>query len=89
MKRIGGQISASFHCGMTVQTANVEVLVSFTCGSLMEPIRRGGVTSSVLLLTQILWYGNLFHFENFNFYLFTNLYLHLCFNCASFMNGLT
>jgi hypothetical protein len=88
-KRIGGQTCASFHRGMTVQNANVDVLVLLMCGSLMEPTGRGGVTSIVLILTWDLWYGNLFYFENFNFYLFANLYLHLCFSRASFVNELT
>jgi hypothetical protein len=51
LKWIGGQNGDSFHPGMTVQNANMDVLVSLTCGSLMRPTGRGDVTSSVPIMT--------------------------------------
>jgi hypothetical protein len=53
----------------------------------MALIGPGGVTLSVP--TRILWYGNCFYFKNLYLYLFPDLYVHMCFNRASFVNGLT
>jgi hypothetical protein len=63
VKPIGGGTIASFHFGMSGLSARVVVRVQLTCGSRMTAIRLGGVTSSVPIRTQTLWYGdNLFVF---------------------------
>jgi hypothetical protein len=61
MKRIGSRTGASFHRGMSDLSACVTVRVQLTCGSGMVVTVPGGVTSSVSIQTQTLWYsGNFF-----------------------------
>jgi hypothetical protein len=61
MKRIGGRIGASFHLGMSGLSAYVAVCVQLMCESGMTLIGLGGVTSSVRIRTQTLWYGGNFY----------------------------
>jgi hypothetical protein len=61
VKPIGGGIVASFHLGMTGLSARVVIRVQLTCGHGMTAIGLGGITSSVPIQIQTLWYGgNLF-----------------------------
>jgi hypothetical protein len=60
MKRIEGRTGASFHRGMSGLSAHVVVHVHLMCGSGMTLTGSGGVTSSVSIQTQILWYGGNF-----------------------------
>jgi hypothetical protein len=57
---IGGGIIASFHLGMSGPSARVAVCVQLTCGSGMALTESEGVTSSVLIRTWTLWYGDNF-----------------------------
>jgi hypothetical protein len=60
MKRIGDQTGASFHLGMSSLSTHVAFRAQLTCGSGMARTGPGGVTSSVPIQTQILWYGGNF-----------------------------
>jgi hypothetical protein len=61
MKWTGGPTGASFHLGMSDLSAHVTVHVQLTCGSRMTLTGSGGVTSSVSVWIQTLWYdGNFF-----------------------------
>jgi hypothetical protein len=41
----------------------------------------GGITSSVTILTLILWYGNFFEFKIFYFSIFDDLYVNIFQSC--------
>jgi hypothetical protein len=61
VKPIRGGTVASFHLDMSDLSARVDVRVELTCGSSMTLTGPGGVTSSVSIQTQTLWYcGNLY-----------------------------
>jgi hypothetical protein len=60
MRWIGGRIGASFHLGMSGLSAHVAVCVQLTCVNVMLLTGLGGVTSSVWIHTQTLWYGGNF-----------------------------
>jgi hypothetical protein len=60
MKRIGGRTGASFCLGMSSLSAHVAVHVQLTCGSGMTLTGLGGITLSVPIRTQTLWYGGNF-----------------------------
>jgi hypothetical protein len=57
MKRIGGRTGAFFHRGMSDLSAHVVVHIQLTCESMMALTRPRGITSSVSIRTQTLWYG--------------------------------
>jgi hypothetical protein len=58
VKLIGGGTIASFHLGMSGVSARVAVHVQLTCGSRVAAIGPGGITSSVLIRSRTLWYGD-------------------------------
>jgi hypothetical protein len=60
VKLIGGGTIASYHLGMSGLSACVAVHVQFMCGSGMTLTGLGGVTSSVPMWSQTLWYGGNF-----------------------------
>jgi hypothetical protein len=66
VKSIGGRTIPSFHLGMSGLNACVAVRVQLMCGSGMAATGPGGVTSSVPIRTQTLWYGG-------NFFVFVQI----------------
>jgi hypothetical protein len=74
MKWMGGLTGASFLRGMSDQSARVTVCVQLTCGNGMALTMPRGVTSSVPIWTQTLWYGGNF-FVLFKFYIVLNISL--------------
>jgi hypothetical protein len=92
MKRIEGRTDASFHRGMSGLSAHVAIRVQLTCRSGMTLTGPGGVTSSVSIWTQTLWYDENFFvlFKFIQFRIFDDLYMKfICFSPANFVNGLT
>jgi hypothetical protein len=60
MKWIEGRIGTSFHRSMSGLSARVVVHVQLMCGSGMTLTGPGGVTSSVPIRIQTLWYDHNF-----------------------------